>query len=186
MANKPFTLGRAQIAYLLGVDDRTLSRWHNREVDPLPVKARGKRGTDNEYDPQIVVRWHVRQKLAEVMPSSAGERLDFSAERARLTKAQADHEELRVGILRGDILPAQIVIELTAGQNAAARSKVLSVPSKLRNRHPEMAQSLVDEITGLLHEALDELSRTGLHDDLRARLAAHLGRLESAVGLDGQ
>lgn len=95
---------------------------------------------------------------------------DLEQERARLSHHMANREALKEGVERGELVPAQEVIELGAVTIAAARAKILSIGSKLRGRFPTLPQEAFDALEQLHHEALTELGSDGLHADLRARL----------------
>jgi hypothetical protein len=97
-------LTRAEVAYGLDVDDRTVSRYQDRADRPLPVKERRRTKAGNRYDLREVIAWAVEDALAKVCKGSDGNRYHYAAERARLTKAQADKTELEVAELRGDLI----------------------------------------------------------------------------------
>lgn len=85
---------------------------------------------------------------------------DLEQERTRLTKAQADHEELKVQTLRGTLIPAEVVERVQGAMVIAFRSRMLALPSKAvamlqSAKEDSQAESI---LTDLVHEGLEELS----------------------------
>jgi hypothetical protein len=80
------------------------------------------------------------------------------------------------------LLPADLVISLGAALVAAARAKVLAVPSKVRGRFPALDKEVCDEVEQLTKEALTELGSDGLHADIRRRIAPAIRRLDASAG----
>ena len=130
MTKEQFTVNQAQVAYLLGVTTRTIQAWGKRQSDPLPAAERTIRGQAKTYDPQVAVRWYLRNELAKLGPD--GEVLDLNAERARLAKQQADKIEMENARLRGELVPVAVVRRYLEGILMAFRSRVLAIPQNLR------------------------------------------------------
>lgn len=87
-----FTITKKQAAYLLGCDERSLTAYQRRKVDPLPIMKKGKRGQCNEYDPHAIHEWKIRQ----IQSRYHGKKLvNSESERTRLLTAQADQITLR-------------------------------------------------------------------------------------------
>ncbi len=90
----------------------------------------------------------------------AGSKLDYTVERARLTKAQADEKELQVKILSGDLITREVHIETLSTLVANSRAKLLTIPTKLAQT--AIAATNLSEIETeameLIYEALLELA----------------------------
>ncbi len=115
--------------------------------------------------------YETRDALPLLYKADLGPKLfDLEQERARLSHHQANREAMREQIERGEMIPAKEVIELGAVTIAAARAKILSIPSKLRGRFPNLPPETFDALEQLHREALTELGTDGLHAELRARL----------------
>jgi phage terminase Nu1 subunit (DNA packaging protein) len=97
----------------------------------------------------------------EAVPVLLGvEKLDLSAERARLAKEQADAQQMKNAELRGEMVLGSEVEVFLAGLFSAVRMKVLAVPAKAA---PEAhgAGSIAETesvIRGFLVETLETLS----------------------------
>lgn len=123
--------------------------------------------------------FETREALPFLYELDVGEQnFDLTEERARLAHHQANNEALKEKQLSGELLPAELVIELGAALVAAARAKVLAIHSKCRSRFPGLDQDLADEIEDLSREALSELGSDGIPADLRRRFAPAIRRLE--------
>jgi phage terminase Nu1 subunit (DNA packaging protein) len=76
--------------------------------------------------------------------------VSLTAERARLAKAQADAVELKNAAMRRELVPAIEVERLWSGEWMQLRSRVLAVPSRLRQLLPNLT------IDGELRQMLTE------------------------------
>lgn len=97
---------------------------------------------------------------------------DISSHVLRLQKAKADIAELELEKLRGSLIPIELV-ELFGGTVlAAANTKLLAIPSRLRIEFSNLSPTLLNRLDDLIREALDELGEDGLSPELSERLAA--------------
>lgn len=124
-------LSKAAIAYGFNVDERTISRWQDQDNDPLPTFVRQKTSAGNQYDLRAVIEWAQRQALADISVGDDGQVYNYEAERARLTKAQADKTELEVSEKRGLVLNAESVRNTWSDLIASARAKLMALPTKV-------------------------------------------------------
>jgi hypothetical protein len=156
-------------------------RLQSNTADPPPKGANG-------YPAREFGEWLKRRHLKGVGVDSEGVRYDYEAERARLTKAQADKTELEARELSGEMVHAEHVIESWGRMLGALRSRLLSIPQKAAPRargamSDEEAASLV-EVEVL--EALEELSSDGLPDRTRARRARAPADAAATAKADGK
>jgi hypothetical protein len=159
---------------------RNLLRQHDGD-DPPPWTGVG-------YDCEQFGRWLRRQFRREAGVTDDGQIYDYEQERARLTKAQADKTELESQELRGEMVRVPEVVEEWARQTGAARSRMLSVPTKAgpraRSAGSDDEAAKVIEVEVL--EALQELSIDGLPDRTRRRVDAARRREADAARARGQ
>ena len=147
----------SRLSDLTGFDRRTISKRVDRL---LPIKE-GK-----------ALLYETRDALPLCYQADMGEKqFDLEQERARLAHHQANREAMREAVERGEYLPASIVREYGAAAMTATKTKLLGIASKLRGRFPDVPQSMIDDISTLHREALQELGEDGLHAELRRRLA---------------
>lgn len=176
-----FTITKRQAAYLLEVDERTLTRWQERADDPMPVKARGKRGQPNLYDPRELLRWKVRQELGRLTVDDDGQVIDYEKERARLTKEQADNTALRNAQLRRSLAPIA-ALEWALGRAGAQISAILdAIPLKVKRRVPKLTASEVEIIKREITKAQNMAARVVVDlDEYSADTRADGGDSQSA------
>jgi phage terminase Nu1 subunit (DNA packaging protein) len=134
--NDNFYITRAAAAYMLDCDVRSLSTYQNRDIDPLPVAEKGKRGQSHQYDPKALVRWKVRQELARVLEDGAV--LDLNNERARLASAQADKTEMDNQIKRGEYAPIEALEFAVADFASQGASIIQGLPIKIKHSMPSL------------------------------------------------
>lgn len=161
-----FLISRAAAAHMLAVDVRSLSTYQKRDIDPLPVAVRGaRRGQSHRYDPQALMKWKVRQELAQLSIDD-GELLDLNNERARLAKLQAQKVQLDLDERNGQLVDVEATGELIDKLFAGCRAHLLGLPNKAA---PEIhgcrtIPETAEEIRKHVYESLSELSTTSVAD----------------------
>jgi len=167
MAKRRFTIDQAQAAYLLGVDSRSILNWSKRDIDPLPVAKRTRRGQPNQYDPAELVQWYVRNELSK-LDIGDGEVLSLEAERAKLTRLQARKAELDLAEREGRLVDPDEAFEVVSKIILHSRTRLLALPTKAAptvHGCQSIAQT-AEEIRKHVYEALEELSTTRPEDML--------------------
>lgn len=122
-----FTINKKQVAYLLGCDERTLTAYQKRAVDPLPIMKHGVRGQKNEYDPHAVYKWKLRQVLAK---QQSGSGMNTESEKARLIKEQADLIALKNAKLKGEVLDRKEVEIVVKTAMTTLASQLEAIPGR--------------------------------------------------------
>lgn len=145
-------LTKKQVMELFNVEARTLQRWQTDKDDPLPYEAGGK-GKPNSYPLKAIFEWGIRRRLRNLNNAADGNVYDYQAERARLTKLQADHENLKVKEKAQDLIPADMVSEALTEVCTNIKTKMLSLPTKMA---PKVAGSNQREVQALLEEQVRE------------------------------
>lgn len=163
-----------QLAEIVGVTTRTLTNWTK---EGLPLEAKGKRGAQNVYDTEAVIRWMVDRRVAEMI-GRGGESFDWHHERARLTHHQANIAALEASTRSGDLWPIDLVVRTLSRLTQNARARFLGVPTKMRTR-TAIGDRDAKVLEHLISEALDELGRDRLPGDLRNRVDDYHAELEA-------
>ena len=175
------SVDQATAAALAGVTTRRLQQL-DKAGDGPP------RATSGRYPAEELGQW-LRQRIASTFGvANDGKAYDYEAERARLTKAQADKTELEARELNGELVRVEEVSMLWAQSAGAMRARLLSLPSKVAPRaraavSDEEAAALV-EIEVL--EALQELSDDGVPQSARARRERAAAGVEASSQADGE
>ena len=123
---------------MLDCDVRTLSTYQKREADPLPVAVKGKRGQSHQYDPQAVLKWKVRQALAQLMIDEDGSVLDLEHERARLAKEQADKIARENAIRDGELAPIEALVFALSDVSAQQVAILEGLPKRIKASMPSL------------------------------------------------
>jgi hypothetical protein len=150
-------VSKAELAEIVGRDERTLSRWQN---EGMPVREIGLgRGNENQYDTEEVIAWLLSIATLNGKKESVRDRLD---------RIKGDREELA---LAKDLEEVVIVSDLAEGYEAM----VAAIQVELLNTYTEnLAHSLsmrygieVDEqlIRDPLEATLTELANYDPDDD---------------------
>lgn len=147
-------VNKAKLSDILGVSERSLTTWTS---EGMPVEQIAVRGASNQYETSAVIRWMIERETGD----------DYSAQRTRLTKEQADKTELENRRLRGELVPTSAVQAQLEREFGAIRSRLLSIPTKLSPQIitcktlPEAQECL----RVLVHECLTDLANFELRDE---------------------
>lgn len=144
-------VNKTKLAEIIGVSHKTLTEWQN---DGMPFVKGPSTNAGNEYDTVVCIEWRINKLMSK-------DNYDLTVERARLAKEQADAKEMDNAVTRGELVAASEVVAQWRGEFARAKSKLLSMPSKLAPlmvgvKTPAEAQSILETV---VWEALNELSQ---------------------------
>jgi len=114
---------KRELAEIFGVTPRTIENWINKGV---PVKTRGGRGIEWDFNTPDVIEWFIEYRT--------GSNSDLSKERANLAKAQAKKVNLEVRKLEGDLVSREAILNTWNEIILLSRSHLLAMPSKLTPR----------------------------------------------------
>lgn len=150
------TINQTQAAALMGVSARRL-RQIEQEAGDVPKGPTG-------YDCKEFGHWLKSRILSELSFGDDGEVYDYKIEKARLTKLQADHEDLKVQEKTKELIAGDIVSDALSTVCSNIKTKMLSLPTKLA--HKVTGIDDVTEIQALLEaqmrEALQEIYTDGI------------------------
>jgi terminase small subunit / prophage DNA-packing protein len=152
----PHLVNKAELGDILGKSQPTLTTWQKQG---MPIHVAGTRGQENLYDTVEVIDWLIRRSLEKVVVGDDGEAINYEAERARLTKAQANHEELKVEVLKGELIRAEVVERVQGGMVSSFRARCLSLPTKAAPQLVGLDESAIETaLSDYVYECLEELS----------------------------
>lgn len=139
-------LNQVQMAESLGITVNAFARW---KVEPV-----ARIGKNVYYDVRSVL--DNRLSHAEGNSLTAG---DMEAERLRLTRAQAEGQEIKNDLAKGKTAPIEI-ITLALSTIAGAASGILdSLPLDIKRKYPELDSPLIEAIRRQCVKAQNEISR---------------------------
>ena len=126
---------------------------------------------------------HMRD-LAAGWKSEDGD-LDLIHERARLAARQSEKLEIDTAKLRGDLFPKQTVIKVLGFQYTNIRSKLLTIPARIKAQRPELEIDAIIALKGLIDETLIELTHIQLPGDIVEGVQRYYHDLHTATKPDG-
>lgn len=136
---------RVGIAEILDVTPATITNWGNLPENPLPIEKRGARGQSNDYNVAVCVAWLIDKRVTEVI-GDEDEFIDYDREKARLTRQQADKEEILNQVRRQEYAPIEILtdsLQIVAGQ---INSILGGIAAQCRKRLPHLTAREVEII----------------------------------------
>lgn len=138
---------RKQAARLIGCTERTLSRHMARESDPLRPAQAGGAGKATLFDPRAVADWWHRHELAKLQQAAGNDDpIDYHHERARLTKAQADYQEIRNKEARGELARIDLIGYAVANLARQITAQLETLPAKIKRLEPRLTSSDLEAI----------------------------------------
>jgi len=169
------SLNQEQVATLCGLTARRIRQFEQEGGGPS-------RKSDGSYDETAVGTW-LRARIAEEHGvANDGQAYDYNAERARLTKAQADKTELEVRELRAELVRLPIIEAHWQGMIAGMRGKLLSLPSRIAAKvaGPDRLQEVQEQAQLLVYEALTEIADDAVPNEVRVRAARETEQADTA------
>ena len=159
------SLNRSETAQKLNVSLTTLDNWRRKGCPHT------KTGKQVFFEIAAIKRWLDNR--------SSGE-LDYTQERAKLTRLQAERVTFDLEQQRGKLLPLEMVISAWQGQVANARAKLLALPPKAASQVLGMESYVEVEhaIRDIIYEALDELAGDGVPKEYEKRFEVIAANLE--------
>lgn len=178
-------LEQVQAAAIAGLTVQGLQKIGKTQADAPP------RTPDGLYPADAFGQWLKRRIAAEYGVADNGQSYNYDAERARLTKAQADKTELEAAELAGHLVRVDDIEQEWGRMLGAFRARSLSMATKAA---PRARVAINDEealavIEAEVIEALQELSDDGLPPQTRERRKRALANAASgnaAAEADGE
>jgi phage terminase Nu1 subunit (DNA packaging protein) len=155
-----YLVSKKAAAEFFGVSVQALDGWFTAGC---PVAKRDQNDRIELLDLRVMTQWRIDR---------AGDGGELDRERTRLTKAQADKTELEVAELRAELVRAPVLENHWQNMVAAARAKLLSLPSKLAPQiaGPDQLTRVQDMLHAGVFEALAELAGDAFPDNIRVRV----------------
>ena len=151
------TIPQKTAADLLGVTPRRLRQIEAEQPDNPPP-----RDEQGQYPARQYGEWLRQQWRASVGFADDGRVFDYDAERARLTHHQANAAAQEDQRKRGELIPADQVAQYWGDIVSNARSRLLSLPSRIAGVCARKDQSTIEaEARAIIHEVMAELAAAG-------------------------
>ena len=169
---------RTKLADVIGKSEQTIANWLE---EGMPRIAAGGRGVEGEYDTAEVIRWMIAREAGS--RDEDGNVIVFEAERARLTKEQADKVAMDNALKRGDMVSLSETAQALTTMIVNTKTRLLSIPTKAA---PQVVG--VKSLPGV-REILERFINEALHDLSTASvetLGRDAGGMEPAAEADGE
>lgn len=150
-------VNKSQLAEIVGKTQQTLTTW---QKNGLPIFAEGRNGQSHQYETADVIQWMINREIGKLTVSDDGRVHDYEAERARLTHHQANKTALEESVLKGKLIPAEVVEQVQGDMVSAFRARILSIPTKAAHAVLGLddMNEAQDTLKQFLYEALNELA----------------------------
>lgn len=150
-------VNKSELAEILGKTPQTLTTW---QKNGMPIFAEGRNGQANQYDTAQVIEWLIAREIGKLSIDQEGRVHDYELERARLTHHQANKTQLEEEVLRGSLIPEEIVLQVQGDMVSSFRAKMLAIPTKAAHAviGLEDMSEAQDVLKQFIYEALKELA----------------------------
>ncbi len=182
-------VNKKQLADIFGASIRTIQNWQEQG---MPVLRGGGKGNEVLYDSAAVIKWYaerdaeienekLRREVEELLQASETDLQPgtIEYERHRLTRAQADAQELKNARDSAEVVETAFctfVLSRIAGEIASILD---GIPLSVQRRFPELENRHVDF---LKRDIIKAMNKAAALDELIA--SEHIAPLQDAVDLE--
>lgn len=168
-------VSKKELAEIFGVDVRTIKNWQDQG---LPIASGGGKGVEVKFDTVDIIKWYVardcelengalRKEVEELRRAGEADLVPgtYEYERYRLTKSQADAQELKNEESRSMLISMEFLTYLLPRIAGAISAKLDGIPLTLQRKYPTLKPEQIDAIktevalasnqAAALHEQLD-------------------------------
>lgn len=112
-------VNNTELAEIFGVSKITI---YNYQKEGMPVVKEGSKGIEAENDTSQCIDWFANKRNKDI---------EYTEERARLTKLQADKVQIEIDLINGEIIKIEDVKQSWEKSLGELRSMLLSLPSNI-------------------------------------------------------
>lgn len=171
------TVDATALANLFGLTERRVQQLHAERVIV--------RTAPGVYDLEGSIKGYVAY-LRDRADSKGGLSKERYEEQFRKLRAERISAELEVEERRERLWPVAAVVPALEALATSARAQMLSIPSKLKARFPDLPLETIEAMELLHREALEELSRERLPSDLVRAVDRYHKEVEAAAKVDSK
>ncbi|MCV0731782.1 terminase small subunit [Escherichia coli] len=164
-------VNKKKLADILGVDVRTITAWQSQG---LSLVSGGGKGTESVFDTTAAIQWYAQREAdieneklrKEVEDLRAASESDLQPgtidyERYRLTKAQADAQELKNAREEGLVLETELFTYIFQRVAQNISGILVRVPQTLQRKYPDISPAHLDAVKTEIAKASDVASEAG-------------------------
>lgn len=167
-------VNKKRLADIFGVNVRTVERWQEQG---MPVASGGGKGVEISFDTAIVIKWYtdrdcelengkLRKEVDELRRAGEADlqpgTIDY--ERYRLTRAQADGQELKNETERALLIPMEFLAFLLPRIAGGISSRLDGIPLTLKRKYPELKPAHIEAVK--TEVALASNQAAAIHEEL--------------------
>jgi len=168
---EPHWLNKSQMAKSLGISVQAFDKWGVQPVASI--------GRDRFFDVRSVLDNRLAHQAESLQPEIESlEEGSMDYERLRLTRAQADGQEIKNEIARGKTAPVEIISLVLSRIAGEASGELDSLPLNIKRRHPDLNNQILESIKRHVVKAQNAIARTG--DSLEHHLDDYLADQDAA------
>ena len=149
-------VNKKRLAEIFNVDPRTIERWQSQG---LPCASKGSKGIESVFDTAMAIQWYaqretdienekLRKELDDLRAAAESDlqpgTIDY--ERYRLTKAQADAQELKNARETGEVIDTAFATYALAKLSGEIGAIMDSLPLVISRKYPGMERRYLDAI----------------------------------------
>ncbi|HFF1639695.1 TPA: terminase small subunit [Escherichia coli] len=163
-------VNKKRLAEIFGVDPRTIERW---QMQGLPHVSGGGKGMEVTFDSAQVIEWYV-QREKEIENEKLRSELDnlravgesdlqpgtTEYERYRLTKAQADGQELKNARETGEVIDTGFCMYALSKLAQQISTIMNSLPLTMQRQFPAMTPAMIDGLRRETARACNACAKT--------------------------
>ncbi len=163
-------VNKKRLAEIFGVDPRTIERWQSQG---LSCVSGGSKGVESVFDTAMAIQWYAQReadieneklrKETEDLRAAAESDLQPGTteyERYRLTKAQADGQELKNARETGEVTDTEFVLYALRGLAGQISSIMDSLPLTMQRQFPAMTPAMIEGLRKETARACNACAKT--------------------------
>ncbi|EFA4059220.1 terminase small subunit [Escherichia coli] len=163
-------VNKKRLAEIFGVDPRTIERW---QMQGLPHVSGGGKGMEVTFDSAQVIEWYVQREKEIENEKLRSELDDLRAvgesdlqpgtteyERYRLTKAQADGQELKNARETGEVIDTGFCMYALSKLAQQISTIMNSLPLTMQRQFPAMTPAMIDGLRRETARACNSCAKT--------------------------
>ena len=154
---EPYWLNKKHMAASNRISTVAFDKWDVPQVAKI--------GRQAFYTVDDVVKNRVDNAAPKESKSTNPDAIDYDKERARLTKEQADAQELKNAVMRRELAPIELLEFALAEMSSVVSAIFESIPLKVKKRVPHLTASEVSIISREVIRAQNAASKTKLDWD---------------------
>lgn len=164
-------VNKKKLSEIFGVDPRTIERWQNQGMQSV---SGGGKGVEAVFDTEKVIAWYaerdaaienekLRQEVGDLRALAESELVPgtIDYERYRLTKAQADAQELKNARDEDEVLENELLTYILQKLAPEVVGILEKIPQTLQRKYPDILPSYIDAIKTEIARACKKVSTCG-------------------------